>query len=167
MQATAFPQETARVSLGFGNAGVESLRHAIIKILAHPSAPLAASAPRTSSIRRTWTDQSQRTADDRDTLTISWPNYHSGSNGDYQRVSVVEPVHDLLRNPASPSGLIEFFPAHPHEGGVGSRRGLAKQPDALFDLRKATHAFSTHAVGDLKSLFYKWDKPREPSPNND
>jgi hypothetical protein len=64
-------------------------------------------------------DQSQRTADDRDTLTISWPNYHSGSNGDYQRVTKVEPVHDLLRNPASPSGLIEFFPAHPHEGGVG------------------------------------------------
>ena len=35
----------------------------------------------------------------------------------------VLPVHDLLRNPASPSGLIEFFPAHPHEGGVGVPAG--------------------------------------------
>ena len=64
-------------------------------------------------------DQSQRTRDDQDTASISWPNYHSGSNGDYQRVSVVEPVHELMRDPASSSGLIEFFPAHPHEGGVG------------------------------------------------
>src|SRR5262245_54582909 len=72
-------------------------------------------------------DQSQRTADDRDSLTISWPNYHSGSNGDYQRVTVVEPVHHLMRNPASPSGLVEFFPAHPHEGGVGMPQS---EPDA-------------------------------------
>jgi hypothetical protein len=64
-------------------------------------------------------DESQRTRDDQDTKSISWPNYHSGSNGDYQRVTPVAPVHELLRNPASPSGLIEFFPAHPHEGGVG------------------------------------------------
>ncbi|HYP26591.1 MAG TPA: hypothetical protein VE262_07730 [Blastocatellia bacterium] len=65
-------------------------------------------------------DETQRTRDDQETTIISWPNYHSGSNGDYQRVAAVEPVHDLLRNPASPSGLIEFFPAHPHEGGVGA-----------------------------------------------
>ena len=25
-----------------------------------------------------------------------------------------------MRNPVSSSGLIEFFPAHPHEGGVGA-----------------------------------------------
>jgi hypothetical protein len=65
-------------------------------------------------------DPSRCTLDDRDTTTISWPNYHSGNNGDYQRVTPVEPVHELMRNPASPSGLIEFFPAHPHEGGVGA-----------------------------------------------
>ena len=53
------------------------------------------------------------------TTSISWPNYHSGSNGDYQRVAAVGPIHSLMRSPASPSGLIEFFPAHPHEGGVG------------------------------------------------
>jgi hypothetical protein len=64
-------------------------------------------------------DESRHTRDDQDTKAISWPNYHSGSNGDYQRVTAVEPVHELMSNTASSSGLIEFFPAHPHEGGVG------------------------------------------------
>src|SRR5436190_5916095 len=64
-------------------------------------------------------DESRRARDDQETTSISWPNYHSGDNGDYQRVTAIEPVHELMRNPASSSGLIEFFPAHPHEGGVG------------------------------------------------
>jgi hypothetical protein len=64
-------------------------------------------------------DKSQRIPDDQTTTSISWPNYHSGRNGDYQRVSAVEPIHAIVRSPASASGLIEFFPAHPHEGGVG------------------------------------------------
>src|SRR5436853_1434787 len=64
-------------------------------------------------------DESRHMRDDQDTKTISWPNYHSGSNGDYQRVTAVEPVHELLRNPNNISGVIEYFPAHPHEGGVG------------------------------------------------
>ena len=68
-------------------------------------------------------DESRRERDDRDTKDISWPNYHSGSNGDYQRVTPVEPAHELLRDPASPSGVIEYFPAHPHEGGVGVPEG--------------------------------------------
>jgi len=68
-------------------------------------------------------DESRRSLDDQDTPSISWPNYHSGSNGDYQRVSAVAPVHELLRNTDSPSGLVEFFPAHPHEGGVGVPKG--------------------------------------------
>jgi hypothetical protein len=68
-------------------------------------------------------DQSRHAPDDQDTKSISWPNYHSGNNGDYQRVTPVLPVHELLRNLTSPSGLIEFFPAHPHEGGVGVPAG--------------------------------------------
>lgn len=68
-------------------------------------------------------DESRRERDDRDTKNISWPNYHSGSNGDYQRVTPVEPVHELLRNSLKPSGVIEYFPAHPHEGGVGVPEG--------------------------------------------
>jgi hypothetical protein len=64
-------------------------------------------------------DESRRAADDQDTPSISWPNYHSGKNGDYQRVTADTPVHELLHSKDSPSGSIEFFPAHPHEGAVG------------------------------------------------
>ncbi len=64
-------------------------------------------------------DESRHVRDDQDTKTISWPNYHSGSNGDYQRITAVEPVHEVLLDPGNVSGLIEYFPAHPHEGGVG------------------------------------------------
>ncbi len=64
-------------------------------------------------------DESRRCIDDIYTQTISWPNYHSGRNGDYQKITPIEPVHELLYDPASPSGHIEFFPAHPHEGAVG------------------------------------------------
>ncbi len=58
--------------------------------------------------------------DDQDNPDISWPNYHSGANGDYQPVFADEPVHELLRGPKSPSGRIEWFPAHPHEGAVSA-----------------------------------------------
>ena len=64
-------------------------------------------------------DLSRHARDDQDTVEISWPNYHSGSNGDYQRVTAVEPIHELLCSANTHSGLIEFFPAHPHEGDVG------------------------------------------------
>ena len=64
-------------------------------------------------------DESRHVRDDQDTKTISWPNYHSGSNGDYQRITAVDPVHEVLLDPGNVSGLIEYFPAHPHEGGVG------------------------------------------------
>jgi hypothetical protein len=56
--------------------------------------------------------------DDQDTPTISWPNYHSGANGDYQPVLVDGPVHELLGTTSTSSGRIEWFPAHPHEGSV-------------------------------------------------
>jgi hypothetical protein len=68
-------------------------------------------------------DESRHARDDQDTKGISWPNYHSGSNGDYQRVTPAEPPHELMRGTRSASGLIEYFPAHPHEGGVGVPEG--------------------------------------------
>src|SRR3954470_11892529 len=58
-------------------------------------------------------DESRRTADDTFNKSIAWPNYHSGNNGDYQKITPVRPVHELLRG-------IEYFPAHPHEGAVGA-----------------------------------------------
>jgi hypothetical protein len=64
-------------------------------------------------------DNSRCCRDDIATTYISWPNYHSGNNGDYQIITAIEPIHELLKKPDSPSGAIQFFPAHPHEGGVG------------------------------------------------
>lgn len=62
-------------------------------------------------------DPSRHVPDDPYTTSISWPNYHSGANGDYQTITPTLP-HELLRKPAS-GGVIQFFPAHPHEGAVG------------------------------------------------
>ncbi|HWS98830.1 MAG TPA: hypothetical protein VN256_01065 [Pyrinomonadaceae bacterium] len=64
-------------------------------------------------------DETRRERDDQQTRDITWPNYHSGSNGDYQRVTTVGPAHELLLSASSGSGRVEYFPAHPHEGGVG------------------------------------------------
>lgn len=63
-------------------------------------------------------DASRHVPDDPYTTSISWPNYHSGSNGDYQTITV-QSDHEVMRNPASDAGIIRFFPAHPHEGAVG------------------------------------------------
>ena len=63
-------------------------------------------------------DASRHVPDDTKTTSISWPNYHSGANGDYQTIKAIS-RHELLRRDNSPDDLIEFFPAHPHEGAVG------------------------------------------------
>lgn len=68
-------------------------------------------------------DETRHERDDQETKDITWPNYQSGSNGDYQLVMPVEPVHELILNASSPSGHIEYFPVHPHEGGVGVPEG--------------------------------------------
>jgi hypothetical protein len=83
-------------------------------------------------------DESRRAVDDQDTPSISWPNYHSGSNGDYQRVTAVAPVHELLRSNGSPSASIEFFPAHPHEGAVGVPEGEANARVIATGVSQAT-----------------------------
>ena len=68
-------------------------------------------------------DESRRSIDDTFARDISLPNYHSGDNGDYQIVTVVEPIHQLLKSTAMPNGFVEYFPAHPHEGAVGIPNG--------------------------------------------
>jgi len=65
-------------------------------------------------------DASRRQIDDPYTSHISWPNFHSGANGDYQIIDVVGPVHPVLADPESPTGAIRYLPAHPHEGAVGA-----------------------------------------------
>lgn len=66
------------------------------------------------------TENAAALCDDRDNRDIAWPNYHSGSNGDYQPVFVEGPVHPLLRTRRTRSGRVEWFPAHPHEGAVSA-----------------------------------------------
>jgi len=66
-------------------------------------------------------DESRRCRDDNVSLNIDWPNYHSGWNGDFQKIDAVD--HDLFKR--SDGSLIEFFPSHPHEGGVGVPDGDA------------------------------------------
>jgi hypothetical protein len=56
--------------------------------------------------------------DDRGTPQIQWPNFHSGANGDVQRVAVVPPLHPVLRDPESEDGMVTYLPSHPHEGAV-------------------------------------------------
>lgn len=62
-------------------------------------------------------DHSRNERDDQNTRNIDFPNYHSGSNGDYQTIKAVGEVHQLLKK--SDGSAVNFFPAHPHEGGVG------------------------------------------------
>jgi hypothetical protein len=63
-------------------------------------------------------DPSRRERDDRLTTNIDWPNYHSGANGNYQRVTPAGELHPVLRR--NDGTAIEWFPAHPHEGAVGA-----------------------------------------------
>lgn len=83
--------------------------------------------------------------DDMDNPEISWPNYHSGANGDYQPVLSDGVPHELLRTTAAAGGRIEWFPAHPHEGLVSAdvpcaevvARGRSETSGRLFNLAVA------------------------------
>jgi hypothetical protein len=68
-------------------------------------------------------DASRHERDDQGNQDISWPNYHSGANGDYQSIAVVEPIHEVMKSSTNASGVIEYFPSHPHEGVVGVPEG--------------------------------------------
>lgn len=68
-------------------------------------------------------DVERRKRDDPYTTSIDWPNFHSGANGDFQEIAVVEPAHPVLANPQSPTGSIRYLPSHPHEGDIGVPEG--------------------------------------------
>lgn len=63
-------------------------------------------------------DPTRQRRDDQETQSIDYPNYHSGSNGDYQTIKPEGQLHELLKRPDG--SAIEYFPSHPHEGGVGA-----------------------------------------------
>lgn len=65
-------------------------------------------------------DPARRMIDDSFTTAISWPNYHSGANGDYQEITPVGEVHPLLADPDAPGKPLRYLPSHPHEGDVSA-----------------------------------------------
>jgi hypothetical protein len=120
-------------------------------------------------------DETRHVADDRDTHAISWPNYHSGANGDFQEITIVGPPHPLLRDPSAPDGLVHYFPAHPHEGGVGAppddpvarviATGVSKASGKHFNLVVAFEPSAKGGPAVAQSTFhhfadYNWDPAR-------
>ena len=116
--------------------------------------------------------------DDPFTLAISWPNFHSGANGDYQQIETVEPVHAVLCDPSAPHGSIQFLPSHPHEGAVsappGARarvvaRSRSRVTGAPFNIAVAFEADGKAGRAIAQSTFhhfadYNWD-PRLGAPS--
>lgn len=68
-------------------------------------------------------DEARHRVDDPFTAGISWPNYHSGTNGDYQHVTPVGSIHPVMRDKRSETGAIRYLPSHPHEGAVSAPPG--------------------------------------------
>lgn len=87
-------------------------------------------------------DPATHVRDDPYTTEISWPNFHSGANGDYQEVRPVLPVHPVLENPASAAGVIRYLPAHPHEGGVRAPEGAGARVIVTGSSRATGRAFN-------------------------
>jgi len=109
-------------------------------------------------------DPARLVVDDTETSSISYPNYHSGKNGDYQHVTVMEPIHPVMRSNVNRSGIIELLPSHPHEGansiptGVKSGRVIATGTSILtrraFNLVLAFEADEEHGRAIADSSFH-------------
>ncbi len=113
--------------------------------------------------------------DDLGTPEILWPNFHSGANGDAQRISVELPVHPVLRDPDSETGAVMFLPAHPHEGAVAVppsehnarviARGKSLSTGNRFNIAIAFEGSETQGPALAESTFhhfadYNWDPAR-------
>jgi hypothetical protein len=116
-------------------------------------------------------DAGRHAIDDPYTTTISWPNFHSGANGDFQVIKVAEAVHPVLVDPASPTGAIRYLPSHPHEGGIGApadeparviATGVSKVTGRVFNLAVAFEASDRGGRAIAQSTFhhfadYNWN----------
>jgi hypothetical protein len=116
-------------------------------------------------------DPERCAVDDTFSAHISWPNYHSGANGDFQAIEVAGPVHPVLADPASPTGAIRFLPSHPHEGAVGAppdaaarviARGTSKVTGRRFNIAVAFEPGTEGGPAIAQSTFhhfadYNWD----------
>lgn len=117
-------------------------------------------------------DKSRHRVDDIGTPAILWPNYHSGSNGDAQRIEACEPIHPVLRHLRNGPGIIGYFPAHPHEGAVSApaddpsarviATGISKATGTRFNLAVAFEPSRAGGPAIAQSTFhhfadYNWD----------
>ncbi|MBO9711431.1 hypothetical protein [Sphingomonas sp.] len=66
-------------------------------------------------------DVARQCIDDVETAYITWPNYHSGANGDFQQIEAAD--HPVMRR--ADGTPIRTLPSHPHEGTVGVPEALA------------------------------------------
>ena len=96
-------------------------------------------------------DTARHCRDDQVTTDISWPNYHSGANGDFQHVVTEGPVHPVLHDPSSDTGVIRYLPSHPHEGAVGAPPGDASARVILTGSSLATQRSFNLAVAFERS----------------
>jgi len=90
--------------------------------------------------------EANRCADERYTKGVSWPNYHSGRNGDVQKVRAIEPIHPLLRR--LDGSAIDTLPAHPREGAIGVP-GDSLDPTTARDLHDENAPRRGGATGAL------------------
>ncbi|MGD1942011.1 MAG: hypothetical protein ACFB0G_11925 [Leptolyngbyaceae cyanobacterium] len=96
--------------------------------------------------RQNHPDPDHRDRDDPYTTSIDWPNYHSGANGDLQTINPVDPVHPLLQGA---NGPLQYFLAHPHEGGVGVPENMPQARVIATGKSKATkRPFNLVVVSD-------------------
>ena len=117
-------------------------------------------------------DRSRHVIDDPYTTYISWPNYHSGANGDPQTIQIEGPVHPVLADPAQGGRPLRYLPAHPHEGAVGAppndpsarviATGCSKATGKRFNLAVAFEPSPTGGPAIAQSTFhhfadYNWD----------
>jgi hypothetical protein len=114
--------------------------------------------------------EAARHRDDMETVPISWPNFHSGSNGDVQRIEAISPVHAVLRR--ADGSTLQLLPSHPHEGGVLAPQaersarvvvtGRSSISGQLFNIAVAFDARSGSGRGWAESTFhhfvdYNWN----------
>ena len=119
-------------------------------------------------------DVSRRAPDDAITTSISWPNFHSGANGDYQEIRAIAPLHPVLTNPSAVGGAIRFLPSHPHEGDVSAPKnqsarviaeGTSEATGRPFNIAVAFEPDSSGGPAIAESSFhhfadYNWDVSR-------
>jgi hypothetical protein len=119
-------------------------------------------------------DVARRAPDDSITTSISWPNFHSGANGDYQEIRAIAPLHPVLRNPKAAGGAVRLLPAHPHEGDVSAPKnqgarviaeGTSRATGRPFNIAIAFEPTSGLGPAIAESSFhhfvdYNWDVSR-------